>query len=264
MPIAHSIHCATDRELLARITRRTEIAFTTLTVPNCADAPTLLSLDPMLGFAGGTKVVSYGIFFFAVIAGIPRTMTAGTIATLTYIEYFDNQTDGYYGPFPSIPTTPPLGIPLGASVTWTATVDVSTQPPFPNWTLSSSNLPASLTALLEPISIFWFGADAIRGIAPGGFTWQGQDYLGAYTIQFPNCPVSSSCTATTLGQYYLPGYFTYASTTFDTLSISTTPEPNTLFSLSLGLAVLFCVRVRRKRRSLCERTARDSAVPDCP
>jgi hypothetical protein len=203
----------------------------------------------MLRLAGGTKVVSCGIFLFAVIAGIPRTMTAGTIATLTYTEYFDNRTDGYYGPFPSIPTTPPLGIPLGTSVTWTATIDVSTQPPFPSWTLSSSNLPARLTAVEAPINIFWVpfvNADLIEGIVPGGFTWQGQNYLGAYTIQVPNCPVSSSCTATTPGQYYLPGYFTYASTTFDTLSISTTPDPNTLFSLSLGLAVLLCVRVRQR------------------
>lgn len=99
-----------------------------------------------------------------------------------------------------------------------------------------------------PISIFWVpnvSADLIEGIAPGAFTWQGQNYLAAYTIQFPDCPVSSSCTATTIGQYYSPGYSTYASTTLDTLSISTSPEPNTLFSLPLGLAVL-CVRVRQR------------------
>jgi len=182
------------------------------------------------------------------IVVFPIALKANTIFTLTYTEYFDNQTDGYYGPEPSIPRTPPLNIPLGTSVTWTGTVDASTHDPFPSWTLSSSNLPVGLTAVESPINIFWSG-DLIQGIAPRGFTWQGQSYLGAYTIQLPYCAVSSSCTATTLGQYYLPGYFTYASTTFDTLSISAVPEPSTIFSLAVGLPAL-CVglQLRQLRR----------------
>jgi hypothetical protein len=60
---------------------RYNIAVITLTVPNCADDPPLLRLDPMIGFAGGKKVVAYGIFLLAVIAGVPRAMTADTTAT---------------------------------------------------------------------------------------------------------------------------------------------------------------------------------------
>lgn len=208
------------------------------------------------------QLLLLGSFLFAGIMGVPRAMRADTLVTLNYTEYFDNQTNGYYPPFPAIPTSPSLNIPVGTSVTWTATIDVANPPlspaPSPSWSISSSNLPADLTAVVAPWNIFLLpnvNTYVITGIVPRSFTWQGETYLGARTIQFPDCPVSSavssSCTATATGQYYFPGYWTYASTTFDTLSITSsasapTPEPSTLLLLPAGLAALW-VGARQRR-----------------
>jgi hypothetical protein len=196
--------------------------------------------------------LTVGVLF---VAGISTPLVAGPIVQLTYTEYLDNTTEGYW-PTPSGIHGPSLSVPIGSSAKWTTTLDVAAHDYTPSWTLSSTNLPPGLSAVGAPTVIFWSldpnthsALDAIRGVAPGYFTWQGLTYLAAYTIQFPNCPIPGSCTATTLGPYYLPGGLTYAATTYDSLSSSLIPEPSAFSLLSFGgLALVGILRLTGRKR----------------
>jgi hypothetical protein len=183
--------------------------------------------DPMLRGKRSPWVricLKSGLLLLAVGGYGSSHLVAGPIVQLTYTQNLD--------------IGAPLNIPSGSFASWTATLDLSTHDYFPTWTLTASTLPPGLTAK-APINIFWSvdpvtlgPVDAITGVVPGSFTWQGLTYLGAYTIQFPRCPVPSGpCTATTLGQYYYPGYFTYSTATYDTLRSEAIPEPNAGFLL---------------------------------
>jgi hypothetical protein len=168
----------------------------------------------------------------AVALGGAGTVSGSPIIELTYTQYLD------FAP----------SVPVGAFVSWTATLDLSSSSPVwtPVWALKSSNLPSGFTNVSVPIVIFRTldqvthnPLDAISGVATGGFVWNGFQHYNAYTIQFPNCSQPGGCSASTLGQYYrLPDLAISYATTFDTLSSTTVPEPTSSGAIGVGLILL--------------------------
>jgi hypothetical protein len=101
---------------------------------------------------GLAQFLTSGVLFIG--AAISTPVIASPLVQLTYTEYYDNTTEGYW-PTPSGIHGPSLHIPIGSSATWTTTLDVAAHDYTPSWTLSSSNLPPGLSAVGAPTVIFW-------------------------------------------------------------------------------------------------------------